>query len=180
MNSSGKAKVKKADGVVVAVVGAERVGTDQFREALGKRGATTPKSFVLGKSSFKGMGIDFGDLGHSGKYDMVVSNITAAWGLEESNYAWVNKAKNNADMRRQHFADRFDIALRHGRCGEQFEAPRPGLDRGNHFGGIGRFGQGHHWQPTAPVRQSAEDAGYDIAPRIVMRQFTPSRFVAIL
>lgn len=76
-------------------------GRIKFVEATGDRAPTTPKSFALGKGSFKGMGIDFGDLGNRGKYDMVVSNITSAWGLEESNFAWVNKAKDHEDMKRQ-------------------------------------------------------------------------------
>src|SRR4051812_41919757 len=76
-------------------------GHIQFSEALGHRGPTTPKSFVLGKSSFKGMGIDFADLNHRGRFDMMVSNITTAWGLEESNFTWMNTAKDAADARRQ-------------------------------------------------------------------------------
>ncbi|RFU37167.1 CRTAC1 family protein [Actinomadura logoneensis] len=72
-----------------------------FTEAKGKRGPTTPKSFVMGKSSFKGMGVDFGDLDNKGRFDMVVSNITSAWGLEESNFAWINTAKNPADAARR-------------------------------------------------------------------------------
>jgi hypothetical protein len=73
-------------------------GNIRFTEAIGQRSPTTPKSFVLGKDSFKGMGIDFGDLTGTGKYDIVVSNITVAWGLEESNFVWMNQAGNNAQM----------------------------------------------------------------------------------
>jgi hypothetical protein len=76
-------------------------GHISFKEAVGSRGATTPKSFVLGKDSFKGMGVDFGDINHNGSFDMTVSNIDAAWGLEESNFVWVNKAKNTADMQKK-------------------------------------------------------------------------------
>ncbi len=74
-------------------------GQIRFTEAKGERTPTTPKSFVLGNGSFKGMGVDFGDLGHDGRFDMVVSNITVAWGLEESNFVWINRAKDEADMR---------------------------------------------------------------------------------
>lgn len=70
-----------------------------FTEATGQRTPTTPKSFVLGNGSFKGMGVDFGDLNHNGKFDMVVSDIDQAWGLEESNFVWVNQAKTQADMK---------------------------------------------------------------------------------
>ncbi|TNM34637.1 CRTAC1 family protein [Streptomyces sedi] len=70
----------------------------RFETALGERSWSDPKSFVLGYSSFKGMGIDFGDLDNNGSFDMMVSNITSAWGLEESNFAFVNQADSEAEM----------------------------------------------------------------------------------
>jgi enediyne biosynthesis protein E4 len=73
-------------------------GHIQFTDAIGSRGPATPKSFVLGRDSFKGMGVDFGDINGTGKFDLMVSNITTSWGLEESNFVYVNQAKNNADM----------------------------------------------------------------------------------
>ncbi len=73
-------------------------GHIRFTSAIGERTPTTPKSFVLGNGSFKGMGIDFGDLDRNGSFDMVVSNITTAWGLEESNFVWVNRARDERDM----------------------------------------------------------------------------------
>jgi len=76
-------------------------GHIHFIEATGVRTPTTPKSFVLGNGSFKGMGVDFGDMNHNGKFDIMVNNIDAAWGLEESNFVFVNQAKDNADMARQ-------------------------------------------------------------------------------
>lgn len=76
-------------------------GHIQFSEATGTRGPTTPKSFVLGHGSFKGMGVDFGDIDQTGKFDMFIGNITTAWGLEESNFLFMNDAKNNADMKQQ-------------------------------------------------------------------------------
>ena len=76
-------------------------GHISFSEALGSRGPTTPKSFALGHGSFKGMGVDFGDLDSKGKFDIFVGNITTAWGLEESNFLFMNDAKNNADMKQQ-------------------------------------------------------------------------------
>nr|WP_235583117.1 CRTAC1 family protein [Kitasatospora sp. Root107] len=74
-------------------------GRIEFTEATGRRDSTTPKSFVLGKGSFKGMGVDFADVNNNGSFDIMVSNITAAWGLEESNFLWINQAKNNDEMR---------------------------------------------------------------------------------
>jgi hypothetical protein len=76
-------------------------GHIDFSEAIGRRTPTTPKSFILGNGSFKGMGVDFADMNQTGKFDMVVSNITTKWGLQESNFVWVNQTTDNADMRRQ-------------------------------------------------------------------------------
>lgn len=63
--------------------------------------ALTPKSKRIGHDSFKGMGVDFGDLNHDGVYDMFVSNITTSFGLQESNFAFMNTAKNDGDLTRQ-------------------------------------------------------------------------------
>jgi hypothetical protein len=76
-------------------------GHIRFTEARGERTPTTPKSFILGNGSFKGMGVDFGDINHNGKFDIMVSDITTAWGLQESNLLFVNQAKDNADMKAQ-------------------------------------------------------------------------------
>ncbi|MEV0001809.1 CRTAC1 family protein [Micromonospora sp. NPDC050980] len=76
-------------------------GRIRFTLAEGRRGAFTPKSLVLGHDSFKGMGIDFGDLGGTGRFDMFVSNITESWGLEESNFVWRNNASGPQDARRK-------------------------------------------------------------------------------
>ncbi|HEY3734443.1 MAG TPA: ASPIC/UnbV domain-containing protein [Streptosporangiaceae bacterium] len=71
-------------------------GYIKFSNAIGERTPMTPKSFQLGKDSFKGMGVTFGDLADNGRFDMMVSNITTAWGLEESNFVWMNTAANDA------------------------------------------------------------------------------------
>ena len=71
----------------------------KFKEAIGHRSPTTPKSFVVGKGSFKGMGVDFGDLGDNGKFDFMISDITTTWGLEESNLVFMNEAANDAAMK---------------------------------------------------------------------------------
>ncbi|HEV2377058.1 MAG TPA: CRTAC1 family protein [Streptosporangiaceae bacterium] len=74
-------------------------GHIRFSLAIGHRGWTTPKSFVLGRGSFKGMGADFGDLADNGRFDLMVSNITTAWGLEESNFVFMNDAASDAQMK---------------------------------------------------------------------------------
>jgi hypothetical protein len=70
-----------------------------FQLVEGSRTATTPKSMVVGHDSFKGMSIDFGDLRNTGRFDGFVSNITAAWGIEESNLLWLNTAKDENDAK---------------------------------------------------------------------------------
>ena len=67
-----------------------RPGHAEFMICEGTRTFTTPKSFVLGKDSFKGMGIDFGDINGDGLLDIYVSNIADTWALQESHFVWVN------------------------------------------------------------------------------------------
>src|SRR5437764_580647 len=55
----------------------------RFQRLMGKRTFTTPASNVMGKDSFKGMGIDCGDLNQDGIPDLAVSNITSEFALEE-------------------------------------------------------------------------------------------------
>jgi hypothetical protein len=76
-------------------------GHIQFSLAEGIRTPLTPKSKVVGHDSFKGMGVDFGDLNGDGLYDMFVSNITTSFGIEESNFAFINTARDGNDMRTQ-------------------------------------------------------------------------------
>ncbi|MEW2548181.1 VCBS repeat-containing protein [Streptomyces sp. NPDC047002] len=76
-------------------------GHIKFKVAVGRRTPTTAKSFVLGQGSFKGMGVDFADQDHNGTFDMTVSNIDEAWGLEESNFLWMNQTKSTAEMEKK-------------------------------------------------------------------------------
>jgi len=55
----------------------------------GSRHLGAPASKIVGRDSFKGMGIDFGDLNGDGRLDLFVSNITQTFGLQESNFAFV-------------------------------------------------------------------------------------------
>jgi hypothetical protein len=73
-------------------------GNLKFSVATGERGALTPKSFVLGRGSFKGMGADFSDLADNGKFDLMVSDITTPWGLQESNLVFMNQASSGTAM----------------------------------------------------------------------------------
>lgn len=82
-------------------------GNISFAMVEGKRRpATTPKSKELGRDSFKGMGVDFGDLNGDGVYDMYVSNITTSFGIEESHFAFISKNSDKAEVQ---------AALRDGR-----------------------------------------------------------------
>ena len=65
-------------------------GQLRFRLLEGRRSWAIPASKVLGKDSFKGMGVDFGDLNGDGLLDLFVSNITAPYALEESNFVFVS------------------------------------------------------------------------------------------
>lgn len=65
-------------------------GRVRFSLLEGERRFDTPKSYVLGQDSFKGMGVDFGDLNGDRIPDIYVSNITAPGGLQESQMAFVS------------------------------------------------------------------------------------------
>ena len=65
-------------------------GRIRFSLLEGERRFDTPKSYVLGRDSFKGMGVDFGDLNNDRIPDIYVSNITAPGGLQESQMAFVS------------------------------------------------------------------------------------------
>jgi enediyne biosynthesis protein E4 len=65
-------------------------GHPAFQPLRGTRGWTTPKSKVLGQDSFKGMGVDCTDLNGDGIPDLMISNITDPYALEESNLVYVS------------------------------------------------------------------------------------------
>jgi hypothetical protein len=65
-------------------------GHPRFELLKGRRSFTTTKSKVLGNDSYKGMGVDFGDLNGDGWPDIFVSNITQEYGLEESNFVFLS------------------------------------------------------------------------------------------
>ena len=64
-------------------------GRPRFAALIGEKHFTTPTSKVLGRDSFKGMGVDFADLNGDARLDMYVSNIAQNWALEESHFVWV-------------------------------------------------------------------------------------------
>ncbi|KUJ44266.1 MULTISPECIES: CRTAC1 family protein [Micromonospora] len=74
-------------------------GNIEFALVQGARSATIPKSKVLGRDSFKGMGADFGDIDGDGLYDLFVSNITTPFGIQESNYTFMNTAADQSGVK---------------------------------------------------------------------------------
>jgi hypothetical protein len=65
----------------------------RFELLEGEQSWTTPHSKVLGHDSFKGMGVDFGDVNGDGLLDIYVSNIADEYALEESHFVWVNTGR---------------------------------------------------------------------------------------
>jgi hypothetical protein len=71
-------------------------GRIRFRELHGVRHPLTPKSKVVGNDSFKGMGVAFTDLNSDGVPDILVSNITEPFALQESNFAFLSTGDHAA------------------------------------------------------------------------------------
>lgn len=71
-------------------------GHPRFSLAEGERDFTTPRSKVLGQDSFKGMGVDFGDLVGDGRPAIAVSNISSPYALLESHFLFVNTGEVDA------------------------------------------------------------------------------------
>ncbi len=70
-------------------------GHVQFTLVEGQRDWWTPKSCVLGRDSFKGMGVDFGDVNGDGLPDIYVSNIATRFGLTESHFLWLSTGRTS-------------------------------------------------------------------------------------
>lgn len=82
-------------------------GRPRFVAAVGQRRLTVPRSKTLGRDSFKGMGVDFGDLNGDGWPDFVVSNIAAEFALEESHFAFLSTGRlSDFALRRAPYVDR--------------------------------------------------------------------------
>lgn len=99
-----------------------RPGALGFAPLYGRRTPLDPRSKVVGRDSFKGMGVDLGDLNGDGRLDLYVSNIAAEFALEESHFAFVGTG-DPAHMARGEapFRDRSE-ALGLARSGWAWEA----------------------------------------------------------
>lgn len=60
----------------------------------GRRGLSTPPSKVLGRDSFKGMGVELADIDGDGHLDIYVSNIAAEFALMENHLLFVHSGDN--------------------------------------------------------------------------------------
>ena len=84
-------------------------GQLRFAPLHGRRGFTTPRSKVIGRDSFKGMGVDFADLNRDGLADIFVSNIASPFALQESHFVFVSTGDTRAmQAGRAPFVDRSD------------------------------------------------------------------------
>jgi hypothetical protein len=86
-----------------------------FTLLQGHRGFTTPASSVLGKDSFKGMGVDFADLNGDGIPDIFVSNIADNYALQESHFLWLSTGDRES--------------IRHGKAPYEQASERLGVSR---------------------------------------------------
>jgi len=73
-------------------------GHPAFTPLEGRRGFNTPASSVMGRDSFKGMGVDFADINGDGIPDIFVSNIADDYALQESHFLWLSTGRT-ADMK---------------------------------------------------------------------------------
>jgi hypothetical protein len=71
-------------------------GHPHFELAEGERGLMDPRSKVLGRDSFKGMGADFGDVVGDGRPALAVSNISSPYALLESHFLFINDGDRDA------------------------------------------------------------------------------------
>ncbi|MDY7015145.1 MAG: CRTAC1 family protein, partial [Cyanobacteriota bacterium] len=70
-------------------------GNIQLALLQGQKQLTTPNSKVLGQDSFKGMGVDFGDINRDGLFDIYVSNIAEEYALEESHFLFTSTGETD-------------------------------------------------------------------------------------
>jgi enediyne biosynthesis protein E4 len=71
-------------------------GKPGFKLVEGRRDMMRPRSKVLGRDSFKGMGVDFGDIDGGGRPAILVSNISETYALLESHFLFVHTGDNAA------------------------------------------------------------------------------------
>ena len=118
-------------------------GEVKFALLEGKRSMNTPRSKVMGGDSFNGMGIDVGDLNQDGRSDLYVSNVTAKFGLHESNFLFL--ASDSPEVMKCGIAPFRDVS-------ESLGVSRSGWSWGVKFGDFNNDGQLEVIQATGFVR----------------------------
>ncbi|WP_165945569.1 CRTAC1 family protein [Micromonospora sp. KC606] len=61
----------------------------------GGKGISNPRSTMIGRDSFKGMGVSIADVDRDGDYDIYVSNITQEFGLFESQLLFLGEGQTD-------------------------------------------------------------------------------------
>lgn len=74
------------------------------------KGLMEPLSHVLGKDSFKGMGVSIADLNNDEDLDIVVSNITHRWGLFETQMLFINDSSDLSPLSFQNASEELSTA----------------------------------------------------------------------
>jgi hypothetical protein len=74
-------------------------GEIRFVLLYGERTLTTPRSSVLGRDTFNGMGMDFGDLNGDGVPDIFVSNITCNSAFDQTSFVFLSRKDELHRMR---------------------------------------------------------------------------------
>ena len=70
-------------------------GVLNFVPLEGEKTFTTPNSKIVGHDSFKGMGVDFGDVNDDGLFDIYVSNIAADYAFHESHFMFLSTGETD-------------------------------------------------------------------------------------
>jgi hypothetical protein len=61
----------------------------------GSKGISNPRSTMIGRDSFKGMGVSIADVDRDGHYDIYVSNITQQFGLFETQLLFLGEGQTD-------------------------------------------------------------------------------------
>lgn len=69
-------------------------GRPQLTLVVNDQRIDTPKSKIIGRDDFHGMGIDFGDVNNDGFLDWGVSNFGADYAFHQSHFTWIHTGEN--------------------------------------------------------------------------------------
>lgn len=134
-------------------------GRASFKVLEGERTWDKPRSRVLGQDSFKGMGVEFGDVDGDGIPDIYVSNITEKWALQESQNLYLSQGRKfTAAFMQTGTAPYSDESEKLGlsRSGWAWDAKLADFDNDGKLEALQAVGfvRGRHAGPGAPWRKS--------------------------